>query len=153
MLRLVGGRVPLLVEIKDQDGQMGPQVGQLEEAAARALCAYEGPLAVMSFNPHSVAAMAELAPDLPRGLTTDAFVPADWPELTPDICERLRGIPDYDQVGACFISHKATDLSRSRVLELKAQGAALLCWTIISPEAERVARTIAYIIIFERYLA
>jgi glycerophosphoryl diester phosphodiesterase len=153
VLQLVKGRVPLLVEFKDQDGQMGSQLGGLEEAAAGILRVYEGPLAVMSFNPHSMAAMAELAPEVPRGLTTDTFAPADWPELTADVCERLRNIADYDRVGACFISHKASDLSRSRVLELKAQGAALLCWTITSPEAERAARVIADNVTFEHYLA
>lgn len=153
VLDLVGGQVPLLVEIKDQDGQMGPNVGPLEEAAAELLRRYEGPAAVMSFNPHSMAAMAEHAPDLPRGLTTDAFRPADWRSLTPEICDHLRDIPDYDRLGACFISHQYQDLSRPRVRELKARGAALLCWTITSPEAEREGRTLADNITFEGYLA
>jgi len=153
VLDLIGGRVPLLAEIKDQDGQMGSDVGRLEEAAAALLRRYDGPLAVMSFNPHSVAAMAELAPDLPRGLTTDAFRPEDWRGLTPEICDHLRGIPDYDRVGACFISHQYKDLSRPRVQELKARGAAILCWTITSPEAEREGRRVADNITFEGYLA
>jgi glycerophosphoryl diester phosphodiesterase len=153
VLDLVRGQVPLLVEIKDQDGRMGANVGRLEEAAANVLRAYEGPLAVMSFNPHSMAAMADLAPDLPRGLTTDAFRPEEWRGLTVETCERLRGIPDYDRVGACFISHQYKDLSRPRVRELKRRGAALLCWTITSPEAEREGREIAENITFEGYLA
>lgn len=153
VLDLVAGRVPLLVEIKDQDGQMGPDVGRLEEAAAAVLSGYDGPLAVMSFNPHSMAAMAKLAPDLPRGLTTNAFRPQDWHELTPEICDRLRTIPDYDRVGACFISHEFTDLSRPRVQELKTQGATILCWTIRSLESERAARSLADNITFEGYLA
>ena len=33
ILDLVAGRVPLLVEIKDQDGAMGPSIGALEAAA------------------------------------------------------------------------------------------------------------------------
>ncbi|NBT30351.1 MAG: phosphodiesterase, partial [Rhodobacteraceae bacterium] len=66
-LDCVAGRVPLLIEIKDQDGQMGPNVGALECAVVADLAGYAGPVAVMSFNPHSVARMAELAPDVPRG--------------------------------------------------------------------------------------
>ena len=153
VLDLVGGRVPLLIEIKDQDGRMGPNVGPLEQAVAGVLRGYEGPVALMSFNPHSMAAMAEHAPGLPRGLTTDAYRPENWRNLTPEICDRMREIPDYDRVGACFISHQFKDLSRPRVRELKAQGAALLCWTITSPEAEREGRAVAENITFEGYLA
>src|SRR5690606_17300252 len=40
VLRLVAGRVPLLIEIKDQDGAMGPDVGPLENAVARDLAGY-----------------------------------------------------------------------------------------------------------------
>ena len=36
VLALVAGRVPLLVEIKDQDGALGPGVGALEAATAAA---------------------------------------------------------------------------------------------------------------------
>lgn len=153
ILSLVAGRVPLLVEIKDQDGAMGPEVGQLEAAAAAALHGYEGPVAVMSFNPHAVAEMARLAPDLPRGLTTSSYDPADWTPLPPAVCDRLRGIPDYDRCGASFLSHQWQDLRRPRVAELVAQGADLLCWTIRSPEAEAEARQVAGNITFEGYAA
>ena len=142
-----------MMEIKDQDGPVGPRVGPLKEAAATVLRCYEGPLAVMSFNPHPIAAMAELAPDLPRGFTTAAIRPEDWRGLTPETCVRLRDMPDYDQVDACFISHKFTDLSWPRVLEIKAQGAALLYWAITSAAAEREARSVADNVTFEGYLA
>lgn len=39
----VAGRAPLLIEVKDQDGAMGPSVGALEVAAAKVLEDYEGP--------------------------------------------------------------------------------------------------------------
>ncbi|MFN6979350.1 MAG: glycerophosphodiester phosphodiesterase family protein, partial [Gemmobacter sp.] len=123
ILALVAGRVPLLVEIKDQDGAMGASVGALEAAAAGDLAGYAGPVAVMSFNPHSMMAMARLAPDVPRGLVTSAYDPAVWAPLPATICDRLRGIPDYDACGATFISHEWRDLARPRVAELAAQGA------------------------------
>jgi len=153
VLALVAGQVPLLVEIKDQDGSLGPKVGALEAAAARALRAYPGPVALMSFNPHSVAALARLAPDLPRGLITSAFDPPAWSPLPPAVCDRLREIPDYDRTAATFISHEWTDLARPRVAALKARGAAILCWTIRSPGEEATARQIADNITFERYRA
>lgn len=152
-LEIVGGRVPLLLELKDQDGAMGPRVGALETAVAQALRGYEGPVACMSFNPHSVIALRDLAPDVPRGLTTAAFAPPDWEPLPPAVCERLRGIPDYDAAGASFISHEARDLGRPRVAELKAAGAKVLAWTVRSPEEERAARVVAHAVTFEGYPA
>ena len=94
----------------------------------------------MSFNPHSIARMAELSPDTPRGLVTSAFDPAEWP-LPKATCDRLRDIPDYQRVGASFISHEAADLDRPRVAALKMQGARILCWTIkTQPQAETALR-------------
>ncbi len=153
MLALVAGRVPFLIEIKDQDGAMGPDVGPLERAVAAALRGYGGPVAVMSFNPHAVAAFGAAAPGVARGLTTSAFRPEDWGLLPPARGAELREIPDYGRSGASFIAHEAADLARTRVAELKRGGAAVLCWTVRSPEAEAEARKVAQNVIFEGYRA
>jgi len=152
VLDLVEGRVPLLIEIKDQDGAMGPDVGPLEKATAIALQNYKGPVAVMSFNPHSVAAMAACAPDVPRGITTSAFRPADWP-LTDETCARLREIPDFERTGACFISHQVTDLSRPRVRELRAAGVPVLTWTVTSQDQANEVAELCDNITFEQFAA
>ena len=151
-LALVAGRVPLLIEIKDQDGDMGPDVGPLEAAVAQDLIQYKGPVAVMSFNPHSVAAMVEFAPHIARGLVTGSYDPDSW-EHSPKVCDRLRGIPDYDRLGCTFISHEVADLGRDRVAELKSAGAHILCWTVRSPADEARARKVAENITFEKYRA
>jgi len=153
VLDLVAGRAPLLVELKDQDGEMGPNIGPLERAVVNALVGYEGPVALMSFNPHSVAKLAELAPHISRGLVTESWTDKDTQMIPAARRQILRDIPDYDRVGACFISHEAADLSRPRVAKLKARGAHILCWTIRSPEAEAEARKIADNITFEGYAA
>jgi hypothetical protein len=62
-------------------------------------------------------------------------------------------VPDYDPTGSSFISHEARDLARPRVAELKAQGAAILCWTIRSPQDEAKARAVADNVTFEGYAA
>lgn len=153
ILALVDGRVPLLIELKDQSLTMSDTDGRLETATAQALSGYKGEVAVMSFNPQSITHMAKAAPDLPRGLTTSAYDPADWAPLDPAICARLRDIPDYDRTGSSFISHEAADLARPRVADLKAAGAAVLCWTIRTPEAEAAARRHAQNVTFEGYLS
>lgn len=153
VLEIVAGRVPLLIELKDQDGAMGPGVGPLEEATAAVLRGYAGPVAVMSFNPHAVAAFHAAAPEVAVGLTTSAYRAEDWPLLPAARRDALRGIADYGRVGASFISHEASDLAAPRVAELKAQGAAILCWTIRSAEAEAEARKVAQNVTFEGYPA
>lgn len=153
VLALVAGRAPLLIEIKDQTDRMAETDGRLEAAVAKALAGYEGPVAVMSFNPHAVANMARLAPLIPRGITTAAYDHAGWAPLSPNRCDELRAIADYDRVGACFISHEAADLASPRVAQLKAQGATILCWTVISAKMEAEARKVADNVTFEQYLA
>lgn len=153
VLERVDGAVPLLIEIKDQDGEMGENVGLLERAAAADLEGYEGDVAVMSFNPHAVIAFGEAAPAIPRGLVTSAFDPQDWAPLPARVCDHLRDIPDYDRTGASFISHEGPDLARLRVADLKADGAHILCWTIKSAAQEAEARKVADNVTFEGYLA
>lgn len=152
VLALVAGRAALLVEVKDQDGALGPAVGPLEARVAALLAAYDGPVAVMSFNPHAVAALAGAAPDLPRGLTTCAFDRADWP--LPDYRRaELAGIADFDRVGAGFVSHDRRDLGSPAVARLKALGVPVLTWTVRSAAEEAAARRVAGNITFEGYAA
>ncbi|MBK5926534.1 glycerophosphodiester phosphodiesterase family protein [Rhodobaculum claviforme] len=150
VLAQVAGRVPLLIELKDQTPTPGGSDGVLEAATAAALSGYDGPVAVMSFNPAMIARMADLAPGVARGLVTFA-----WPDgaggLDAATRDRLRAIADFDAVGAAFISHDHRDLDRAEVAALKARGVPVLCWTIRSaPEAAAALRT-AEQITFEGY--
>jgi glycerophosphoryl diester phosphodiesterase len=150
VLSLVNGQVPLLVEMKDQDGALGEDVGKLEADVARALEEYSGPVAVMSFNPHSVSAMQTLAPDVPRGLVTEDFRSEEW-SATPERRAALSRIEDFDRVGACFISHDHRALDMPAVTALKQRGIPVLCWTIRTPEEEARARRLADNVTFEGY--
>ncbi|MEM7642474.1 MAG: glycerophosphodiester phosphodiesterase family protein [Pseudomonadota bacterium] len=152
VLALVAGRVPLLIEIKDRDGAMGPDIGPLEDATLAALNGYDGDVAVMSFNPHSVAHVAVNAPHLPRGLVTASFDADHWPSLSDRTRAHLRQIPDLNRVRADFISHDARDLISPRVALIKAQGLPVLTWTIRSAAKETEARRVADNVTFEGYL-
>ena len=153
VLDLVAGKVPVVIEIKDQDGAMGTNVGRLEAAVAEAISGYVGPIAVMSFNPHSVAKMAELAPDIPRGITTCDYSAEDWPTVPAARRAELAQIPDLERVGACFISHDRQALSDAAVARVKARGMPVLCWTTRSDEQAQEALKIADQITFEGYAA
>lgn len=152
VLALVGGRAPLLIELKDQSLVMGPTDGRLEAATAAALQGYTGEVALMSFNPACIHHLARLAPEIPRGITTAAYDPESWHPMPPEMCAHFRAIPDYDPTLSSFVSHEAADLSSPRVAELKAQGAAILCWTIRSAAEEALARRVAQNVTFEGYL-
>ena len=132
---------------------MGPDVGPLEQSVANALLNYAGPVAVMSFNPHSVLALADLAPNVPRGIVSCHFPAEHWPLLNKKTRTHLRSIPDYDRAGACFVSHRHDDLSNPRVTQLKQAGARILCWTTRNPGADTEARKIADNVTFEGYPA
>lgn len=154
VLALVAGRVPLLVEVKDQSHALGPVDGALEAATAAALRGYEGPVALMSFNPESVKALRDAARQVPRGLVTCDFEngDAEWAPAGAERLARLSAIADFEAAGASFVSHDKSDLARPRVAELKAAGVPVLCWTIRSPEEERAARVVADNVTFEGYL-
>ena len=68
LLALVQGRTPLLVEVKHY---RGPSPTNFLANIARQAASYRGPLALMSFEPSTVAAFGKLAPTVPRGLVVD----------------------------------------------------------------------------------
>lgn len=153
LLEVVSGRVPLLIEVKDQTGSLGDADAGLENAVAQALAGYPGPVAVMSFNPHSVARLAKLLPGVARGLVTDPFARDDWPEVSEARLKALRAMPDLDRVGATFVSHNWRDLGAPAVAQARASGRDVLTWTVRSPDEEAVARKVAQNVTFERYLS
>jgi glycerophosphoryl diester phosphodiesterase len=137
LLAQVGGRVPLVVEIKDQGGTLDEAgVGPLEARVAAVLAGYTGPVAVMSFNPASVAAMARLAPALPRGLVAGG----DYGATPADRLVALRAMTAAEGTGSAFVSVHHRELPSARSAALRAAGLAVLCWTIRSAaDAQTVA--------------
>lgn len=156
VLDMVAGRVPVLIEIKDQDGALGPQMGDLPgrvaEVVRRHLERYPGaPVAVMSFNPHAAAMVHAAAPEIPVGLTSCAFAADDWPGVPAPRRAELAALAQFDAVGASFISHHHLDLANPAVAALAARGVPVLCWTIRSADHEAAARRVAANITFEGY--
>jgi glycerophosphoryl diester phosphodiesterase len=150
LLETVAGQVPLLVELKSHfNGDR-----RLEKAVARTLLAYEGPLAVMSFDPDAIRTMARLAPSLPRGLVADRF-PAGEPEYAGLSDARrfvLRNLLEVVTVGAHFVAYDVKALaSASAPLFLRHLGWPLLTWTVRTPADRAVAARYADQMIFEGF--
>lgn len=151
ILALAAGRAPLLIEVKDPEPALGPVDGGLEARVAELLAGYDGEAAVMSFNPHSVAALAESAPGRARGLTSCDFVGADW--SLPDYRRaELAGLADFERVEASFVSHNHRELDNPAVVRLRARGVPMISWTIRSPAEEEAARRGSDNVTFEGYL-
>lgn len=153
VLDLVRGRVPLLVEAKDQSGALAAVDGRLERRAARVLAAYDGPVAVMSFNPASVAAFAAAAPALPRGRVTMDFERGEWNAVDAGRRAALNRIDDLEALGCGFISHHHKDLASEEIRRVKMTGTPILCWTVRSAEEDAAARRHAANVTFEGYRA
>lgn len=152
-LRMIAGRAPLLIEVKDQDGRLGENIGDLQDRVASMLRPYEGPVAVMSFNPETVAAFSRASQKVAAGLVSCAFEEDDWPMLEAEDRDRLSALGDFDRSGAVFLSHDRRDLANPALLALKARGVPVLSWTVRSPEEEALARTVSDNITFEGYRA
>lgn len=153
VLDQIDGKVPVVIEIKDQDGGMGDQVGLLEKAVITCLQQYQGHAAIMSFNPHAMAKVAELTLQWPLGLVTDRFEAQDWPTIPANRRKDLATISDFERLPLSFISHNQSQLNDAAVQRVKESGANVLCWTVRSEENEVNARTVADNITFEGYLA
>lgn len=150
-LREIAGRVPLLIDIKDQDGRLGSSIGDVHKRVAELLMRYNGPVAVMSFNPHTVAAFGQVAPQITRGLVSCVFDKNDWPMLDDEARGTLGKLSDFERIGAQFVSHYWKNLNNPVISDLKSRGVPVLCWTIENPEDEAVARKYADGITFENY--
>ncbi len=132
----------MLVEIKDQGARDG-----FPAVVGRAIATATGPIAVMSFNPSYIHALDGLKS--PRGLTTCAA--EDYgSDLPAETRNRLARIADWGP-GLSFVSHDHRHLDDPRVVELKADGASILCWTIRSKAEAGAALTTADQITFEGF--
>ena len=153
ILAQIGGRVPVLIEIKDQSLTLTETDGILERAVAQAVADYRGPAAVMSFNPHAMFHVRDVAPDIICGLTTCDFAPHDWPGVDTQRLQELADIPDFDPLGAAFVSHYVNDLANPAVTTLRQRGIPIMCWTVRSQEQATTLGPMVDNITFEGFLA
>jgi glycerophosphoryl diester phosphodiesterase len=63
VLKLVAGKVPIVIEIKNTK-----KIGKLEKLTYELIKDYKGPLALQSFNPLSLAWYRRKLPEVPRGM-------------------------------------------------------------------------------------
>lgn len=120
-LALIDG-APVFVEIKNEG-----EVGALEEDVAEQLSGYPGTACVMSFNPYSLARVADVAPDIPRGQLASRFEGEDLPGyqkfLLSNMMMNWASKPD-------FIAYDIDALPCPGVTAQRWRGRPILGWTI-----------------------
>ena len=141
-LKAVGGRVPLLIEIKNMAGVKPKKIAA---ALFKALEHYEGEFAVQSFQPFYVKAFKKLRPDVPCGIlgTAEKGAAKGFKMFT------IKSMPFNCIVKPDFISYRKEDFLRKRVLRFKKTK---LVWVVRSPREETSLKKHADNIIFEGYL-
>jgi glycerophosphoryl diester phosphodiesterase len=147
LLRLVAGKVPLVLELKS------PWNGDttLARTVAEQLMGYEGPVGVMSFDPDLVEALKVHAPGLPRGIVAERrYLHPHWKFLTPARKRHLGMLLHLWRTKPHFVAYAQFDLPAvAPWIARNILGMPLLTWTVrVERERERVARS-ADQIIFE----
>jgi glycerophosphoryl diester phosphodiesterase len=153
LLELVGGRVPLLVEVKRNGA---PRLDFLE-GIARQATAYQGPIALMSFDRGTVAALGELAPTVPRGLVIGGrqLIASLWAgrshrRESPAASRLFGSAPE----GVAFYAVQIKLVAVARVwMSRRAQDLPLFTWTVKTPRQRARAARWADAPIFEGYEA
>jgi glycerophosphoryl diester phosphodiesterase len=152
-LELAAGRGPLLVEVKSDWKR--PHAGFLEAIAKHAK-RYKGPLALMSFDPKVMAALATLAPKVPRGIVAGRYEGDGWwlDTLGAERGARLTDLLESAPSSPSFFAYhvKALPTPVTRYLR-EAQGLPLFTWTVRSAADRKVAAKWADAPIFEGFEA
>ena len=152
-LRAIGGKAPLLVEIKDQSRSFTRTDGALEQRVCdiiRKVGQIET-CAVMSFNPFSAAHVRDFLPEVARGVVSYDFEHPHDADVPAEHRARLAALNWFEESGADFVSYGAESLPTERTAALRRAGVPIFCWTIRSPEQAKRALEHCDQITFEGY--
>jgi glycerophosphoryl diester phosphodiesterase len=137
VLALIGGRAPLLIEVKSP----GRDVAPLCEAVCRDLASYIGPVAVMSFNPAIGHWFAKHVPDVLRGLVVT--------EEQRPLRRRIRRWLSLTWSKADFLAYDIRDLPSRFATAARAEGMKVVTWTVRTDAQRATAAAHADQIIYE----
>lgn len=138
LLARIGGRAPLLIEIKAPHRN----IGSLCMAVRRALEGYGGKVAVMSFNPMVSAWFARQAPHVVRGLVVTEEGKRGVRGKVERTLSLWKAKPD-------FLAYDIRDLPSPFAARARSRGLPVLTWTVRTAEQEAVALIHADEIIYE----
>ncbi|WP_028063244.1 hypothetical protein [Solirubrobacter soli] len=135
----VGGRVPLLIDLKSANR------AALARAIAPALEGYAGHVALQDFNPLSLAVLRRAA--YPRGQISGRLDPA--PALIRPLA---RAMPTNALLRPAFMNVELAALPSRATSFWRRRGMPLLAWTIRTPEEARRAAAVADNYLFSGFI-
>jgi glycerophosphoryl diester phosphodiesterase len=146
---LVGGRVPLLIEVKSHFDDDRKLVARMAEV----LASYDGPAAGMSFDPDQVMALRELVPSRPRGVVAEReYTEAEWPEATPEQRRGMLHLRHALRTRPHFVAYWVDELPAvAPWIARNIFGCPLLTWAVRTPEQRAIAARHADQMIFEGF--
>lgn len=151
LMELIGGREPLLVEIKSE---WEPPDLRFMKAIAALAASYRGPIGLMSFDPAVMVALKELAPEVPRGMVSGLFEGEGWwlDRLGAQRAFRLSHFLESRPAAPDFYAYdvKALPTPVTRFVR-EVLGLPLFTWTVRTEEERRTAARWADAPIFEGY--
>lgn len=147
VLALVDGRVPLLVEIKEDAGNTA-----VSEAACKMLAEYKGDFIVESFNPIALAVVKKQMPDVCRGFLSRRYY--EHEQYRKPLFFILQSLLSNFACRPAFIAFEHKDAKSFALRFVRGFfGVPTLAWTVRSAEEEKAARENGFdTIIFENYL-
>lgn len=150
-LDAIGGRTPLVIEIKSRfDGDL-----RLARRTAEIVAGYKGqPIVLKSFDPAVVAALRELAPGFARGIVAMSAYDAyrDYDPLSTAQKHALANLLHFEESRPDFVSWKVADLpTAAPFLCRKGLGLPLMSWTVRTPEDRARAAEHADQMVFEGF--
>ena len=147
VLALVDGKVPLLVEIKENAGD-----STVSHAACEMLKGYKGEFIIESFNPMSLKVVKEQYPEIPRGILSHRYF--EYEKSRKPLFFLLQSLLLNFLCRPAFIAY---DHRHANAFGLRFVRAFFkvptIAWTVRSAEDEAIARKNGFDgIIFENYL-
>lgn len=148
----IAGRVPLIVEIKStHTGDL-----TLTRRVAEIVSAYNGPVAVKSFDPEIVAALLGRMPEtIPRGIVaeTNQDDPA-YAALTESARRALSDLLHIERTRPDFVSWRVDDLPCAAAHLARVLGRLpVMAWTVRTDAQRRLAAAHADQMVFEGFAA
>lgn len=146
----IGGRVPLVVEIKSRfDGSTA-----LTRRTCAVLAGYSGPFVIKSFDPDVLATVREIAPGMVRGIVAEGdYSHASYASLSAERKHALANLLHHDRSGFQFVSWKVGDLPAAGPYLARALGRMpVMAWTVRTPEERARAAAHADQMVFEGFV-
>lgn len=149
LLEQVSGKATLVLELKS----LWRGGDALARRVAEVLGSYTGPVAVMSFDPHAVANLKRIAPEIIRGIVAcRCSDPAKWPGMSAWDRLKLRFLLHFMQTSPHFVSYDVHDLPAAGPWIARALGRPLIVWTVRTQNEADHARKWADQMTFERFV-